>query len=157
MSYSVDGVTYDVDSKPSNPKDIVGSNKVPMGLVPAVTMAYLAVGHLEGDAKYGRTNWREAGVRTMIYIDACLRHIEKFKEGEFADPETHVPHLANALACLSIITDAYHAGKLIDDRPKSVPASKVIDDLGQVVIHLKEMHKTKKPVDYFIDGAKQRE
>src|ERR1043165_4084176 len=111
------------ETKQSNPKDIIGSDKVPMGLVPAVTMAYLALGHLEGDLKYGRTNWREAGVRTMIYVDACLRHIEKFKDGEWEDPTTKVPHLANALACLSIIIDAHHTGKLTDDRPKSTPAA----------------------------------
>jgi len=145
------------DTKPSNPKDIVGSSKVPMGLVPGITMAYLAVGHLEGDLKYGRTNWREAGARAMIYVDACLRHLEKFKEGEWADPKTTVPHLANALACISIIIDAHHAGKLVDDRPKSTPASEVIDQMSEIVAHLKKLHGANKPVDYFIDGPKQRE
>jgi dATP/dGTP diphosphohydrolase len=156
-TYMIDGVTYDVNSKPSNPKDIIGSNKVPLGLVPGVTMAYLAVGHLEGDLKYGRVNWREAGVRTMIYLDACLRHIEKFKEGEWSDPKTKVPHLANALACLSIIADAHHAGKLIDDRPKSTPAAEVIDQMSEAVLTLKSLYGDNKPVDYFIDGPKQRE
>ena len=156
-TYEIDGVTYNVNDKPSNPKDVIGSNKVPLGLVPAVTMAYLAVGHLEGDIKYGRSNWREAGVRTMIYLDACLRHVEKFKEGEWEDPETKVPHIANALACLSIIVDAHHADKLIDDRPKSTPAGPVIDKLSKVVMHLKALHNDKKPVDYLIGGPKQRE
>lgn len=145
------------DVKPSNPKDLIGSAKVPLGLVPGVTMAYLSVGHLEGDLKYGRVNWREAGVRTMIYIDACLRHIEKFKEGEWTDPKTTVPHLASALACLSIIVDAYHVGKLVDDRPKSAPASEVIDQMSAIVEHLKQLHSDNKPVDYFIDGPRQRE
>lgn len=145
-----------VETKPSNPKDIIGSDKVPLGLVPAVTMAYLAVGHLEGDLKYGRANWRETGVRTMIYVDACLRHIEKFKEGEWEDDTTHVPHLANALACLSIIIDAHHAGKLNDDRPKSTPASAVIDNMGEVVKHLKGLHGTMKPTDYLINGPVER-
>ena len=110
-------------SKPSNPKDIIGSGKLPMALAPAVTVAYLALGHAEGMLKYGLVNWREAGVRTSIYLDALDRHIKKFKEGEWADPTTTVPHLANALACISIIIDAHHAGKLIDDRPKSNPGA----------------------------------
>lgn len=156
-SYIIDGITYNMNDKPSNPKDVIGSNKVPLGLVPPVTMAYLALAHLEGDLKYGRVNWRSAGVRTMIYIDACLRHIEKFRDGEWEDPETKVPHLANALTCLSIIVDAYHSGKLIDDRPQSAPSSEVINELGKVVMHLKELHKDKKPTDYFIDGPKSRE
>ena len=144
--------------KASNPKDIIGSDKVPLGLVPPVTSAYLAIGHLEGDLKYGRVNWREAGVRFMIYLDACKRHLDKCRDGEWEDPETLVPHLSNALACISIILDAKTCGKLIDDRPKANEnAAKVIDELGSVVKHLKKLHGDKKPVDYFIDGPKQRE
>lgn len=150
-------VGKDPTMKASNPKDIVGSTKVPMGLVPPITTAYLGLAHLEGDLKYGRANWREAGIRAMIYVDACLRHIGKWRDGEEADPETHVPHLANALTCLSIIVDAQHSGKMIDDRPISEPTAKAIDDLSGVVKHLSELHKDKKPVDYFITGAKQRE
>lgn len=150
-------VGNDPDMKPSNPKDLIGSTKVPMGLVPPVTTAYCAIGHLEGDLKYGRANWREAGVRTMIYLDAAKRHLDKFRDGEWADPETKVPHLANALACISIILDAYHCDKLIDDRPKGVNSAKVIDSLSEVVKHLIDMHKDKKPTDYFIDGPKERE
>ena len=141
----------------ANPKDVIGSNKLPLHLVPASTMAYIALGHLEGDLKYGKVNWREAGIRATIYIDACLRHVMKFKEGEWADPETHVPHLANALCCLSILVDAYNSGKLIDDRPKSIDASKIIAELEETVKFLKSLHSDKKPVDYFIDGPKQRE
>ena len=157
MDYTIDGTVYDMADKPSNPKDVIGSNKVPLGLVPGTTMAYLAIGHLEGDLKYGRVNWREAGVRTTIYLDACLRHLEKFKDGEWEDPTTKVPHLANALACLSIIVDAHHAGKLTDDRPKSTPTSEVVDKMGDLVIHLKDLYKDKKPTDYFITGTKERE
>lgn len=146
-----------MDSKPSNPKDLIGSNKVPLGLVPPITMAYLALAHMEGDLKYGRANWREAGIRTMIYLDACLRHLEKYRDGEWEDATTHVPHIANALTCLSIIADAHNSGKLIDDRPRSAPSSQALDELGDVVKHLRELYKDKKPVDYFISGAKQRE
>jgi hypothetical protein len=154
--YIVDGKEYDLDSKPSNPKDVIGSNKVPLALVPGTTMAYLAVGHVEGDLKYGRVNWREAGIRAMIYIDAAMRHIMKFKEGEWSDPETTVPHLANALACLSIIVDAHHCGKLIDDRPRSAPAGEAMEEMAKVLMHLKELHKDKHPIDYFIDGPRER-
>ena len=140
-----------------NPKDVIGSSKLPLHLVPASTMSYIALGHLEGDLKYGKVNWRKAGIRTTIYIDACLRHVMKFKEGEWADPETTVPHLASALCCLSIIVDAHHSGKLIDDRPKPIDAAKLINELEETVKFLKDLHKDKKPIDYFIDGPKQRE
>jgi hypothetical protein len=156
--------------KPSNPnpKDLIGSTKVPLGLVPATTKVMLALGHLEGHEKYGLTNWREAGVRFSVYIDALERHIEKLKAGEWADEITHVPHIANALACLSIITDAVYAGKLVDDRPKPIDGYKqdtlpapcstteLIDRSSEVVKHLQSLFGDKKPIDYFITGAKQR-
>lgn len=144
--------------KPSNPKDLIGSTKVPLGLVPPITQAYLAVGHLEGDLKYGRANWREAGVRFSIYLDAMLRHIGKLRDGEWADEITKVPHLANILCCASIIIDAHHMGKLIDDRPKANPATtEVIDGMGSIVQNLQDLFKDKKPIDYLIEGPKQRE
>ena len=34
--------------KPTNPKDIIGSNKVPMSMVPETALAYAALGLLEG-------------------------------------------------------------------------------------------------------------
>lgn len=145
------------DHKPSNPKDLIGSDKLPLDLVPGTTKAYLALGHLEGHLKYGLVNWREAGVKTSIYLAALERHIEKYKNGEWEDPKTQIPHLANALACLSIIVDAYESGKLIDDRPKSAPVAALIDKFSDKVKHLKKLFGNSKPIDYFISGPKQRE
>lgn len=142
--------------KASNPKDVIGSTKVPLDLVPGTTKVYLALGHLEGDLKYGRVNWREAGVKVTIYLAALDRHIEKFKNGEWEDPFTKVPHLANALCCLSIIVDAYECGKLVDDRSKSAPVGDVIDRMSENVKHLQDLFKEKKPIDYFIGGPKER-
>lgn len=142
--------------KPSNPKDMIGTDKVPLSLVPATALAYQAVAHLEGNLKYGLVNWREAGVRTSIYIDALQRHCAKFVNGEWEDPETHVPHLASMGACINIIIDAYESGKLIDDRPKSAPANKVIDRLSGVVKHLRQIFADKNPIHYTIGGPKRK-
>jgi len=146
-----------MDEKPSNPKDIIGSNKLPLSVVPTSTKAYLALGHSEGHLKYGFINWREAGIRARIYIDALYRHIDKWMEGEEEDPETGVPHLANAITCLSIIIDAKESGQLIDDRPKSAPVAELQERLAQKLLHLKKLHGDKKPIDYFITGPKERE
>lgn len=139
-------------SKPSNPKDMIGSDKVPMSLVTGTTKAYLALAHLEGHLKYGLVNWREAGVRASIYLDAIERHFEKFKDGgEWADEKTKVPHLASIMACCSIILDAHLVGKLTDDRPKSNQAlPQLIDDLSENVKHLKELFKDHSPRHYTI-------
>ena len=146
-----------MSSKPSNPKDLIGTDKLPLSLVPFTSIAYQSLGHLEGNLKYGLVNWREAGVRTSIYIDACLRHIAKFTNGEWEDAETKVPHLGSALACLGIIVDAYESGKLVDDRPKPAPVSALIDKLSANVRHLRTLHADKNPVHYTIAGPVQKE
>lgn len=142
--------------KPTNPKDIIGTDKVPMNMVPATTIAYLALGHLEGNLKYGRSNWRETGVKASVYLDALQRHIKKFDDGQWADPQTKVPHLANALACLSIIVDAYECGVLVDDRPKQGAGPATIDRLSGVVKHLRELFKDKDPKHYLHEGEVER-
>jgi hypothetical protein len=143
------------DSKPTNPKDLIGSDKLPLGLCPATAAAYQTLGHLEGHLKYGLVNWREAGVRTMIYVDAALRHLGKFTNGEWEDPETRVPHLGSVMACMAIIIDAYECGKLVDDRPRPAPAAEVIDRLSANVKHLKKMFKDRNPIHYTIEGPVQ--
>jgi hypothetical protein len=57
---------------------------------------------------------------------------------------------------LSIIVDAHHCGKLIDDRPKSAPVAELIDSMSEKVVKLKELFGGSKPTDYFIDGPKKR-
>lgn len=141
--------------KLSNPKDIIGSDKVPLDLVPGTTKAYLAIGHLEGMLKYGLVNWREAGVRASIYLAALERHVEKWKNGEWADPETQVPHLANAIACLSILIDAIECGKLTDDRPKQAPVGDVIARMSDNVKHLKKIYGHHNPKHYTYDPGPQ--
>lgn len=137
-----------IDTKLSNPKDLIGSDKLPLDLVPGTTKAYLTLGHLEGLLKYGQVNWRETGVRMSIYLAALERHLEKLKGGEWADPTTTVPHLANAITCLSIIIDAHECGKLIDDRPKAAPVAALVDRLGDTVKHLKSLFKEHRPIHY---------
>ena len=140
-------------SKPSNPKDIIGSDKLPLDLVPDTALAYAALGHLEGMLKYGLVNWRECGVRTSIYLGALSRHIAKFKNGEWEDPVTKVPHLGSALACINIIIDAYECGKMIDDRPKSAPVAGLIDRFSEKVKHLKRLFAEYHPHHYTISES----
>lgn len=139
------------DSKPSNPKDAIGVSKLPMHLVPGSAKAYLTLAFFEGALKYGKYNWRIAGVRTSIYLDALERHLEKFKNGENVDEKTKVPHLASIMACCSIILDANLVGKLNDDRPPKAPVSKLIDEMAENLEHLQELFKKESPHQYTID------
>ena len=104
------------EAKPTNPKDIVATTKLPLHLVPMITQAYLAIGHFNGLGKYGRDNWRASGVLASIYTSAAKRHIDSWFEGEELDPDDKVPHLMGAITSLSILIDAQHTGVLNDDR-----------------------------------------
>lgn len=141
------------DTKPSNPKDAIGSSKLPLDLVPDTVIAEVALAYLEGALKYGRFNWRIAGVRASIYRAALLRHLAKWWNGEDRDTTTRVKHLASAIACLGIILDAELCGKLTDDRPPSAPIGSLIDASEEVVLHLKELFKNHNPHQYTIKDS----
>lgn len=97
-----------------------------------------------GMLKYGRTNFRVAGVRATIYIDAALRHLGAWLE---CDPDDGVPHPAAALSCLAILVDARAAGKLNDDRMVAGGYRKLVDALTPHVKRLKDRN----PKHYTID------
>jgi hypothetical protein len=106
-----------MQTKDTNPKDAVGSLKVPLHLIPAPVQGELALALLEGSLKYGAFNYRVAGVRTSVYYDACRRHLDAYMEGEDTDPDSGLPHVVKAMACLCILRDADRQGMLNDDRP----------------------------------------
>lgn len=133
------------DTKPTNPKDAIGSTKLPLNLVPDTLVAYATLAFAEGASKYGSYNWRVAGVRSSIYRAALQRHLMKWWNGEEVDPATGVPHLASVIACAGIVLDATLAGKITDDRPPKVPMGELIDSLEPKIKALYEMHKDKNP------------
>jgi hypothetical protein len=103
--------------KESNPKDAVGTKKAPMSTVSAPVMMEVGVAMLEGALKYGRHNYREIGVRSSVYYDACLRHMMAWWEGENTDPESGLSHVTKAIAGLMVLRDAMIRDKMVDDRP----------------------------------------
>lgn len=128
------------DTKPSNPKSSVGAKKLDLGLVPETALVSLAMAFLEGALKYGRYNWRIAGVSASTYYAAFNRHTKKWWNGQDADPKTRVMHLDNAMACLAIIRDAEVYGMLTDDRPPCPDPdamARLIDDAEGTIAHLK--------------------
>lgn len=138
-------------SKLTNPKDAIGSSKLPLHLVPASLKVFASLAFLEGATKYGAYNWRAAGVRASIYKSAMERHMEKWWNGEDADPLTGVPHLASVIACAGIILDAKLCDKLNDDRPPVAPISAEIDRLEALVASLKALNADKDPHHYTIN------
>lgn len=131
------GININIDRKPTNPKDAIGTTKLPMHLIPGTAKAAMAMAFLEGALKYGKYNWRVAGVRSSVYLDAMERHLEKYKNGEDSDQTTGVPHLGSIMACCAIILDAALCDKLMDDRPPMAPSFPAyVDNLQNHVIHL---------------------
>lgn len=105
--------------KESNPKDAVGTKRVPFSTLPARPAAEVGLAMLEGALKYGRHNYRAIGVRSSVYYDACLRHLTAWWEGEDIDPDSGLPHIIKAAACLFVLRDSQLIGNVVDDRPPS--------------------------------------
>lgn len=108
-----------MNTKQSNPKDLVGVRKVPMSTVSAAVMAEVGVAMLEGAAKYGRHNYRAVGVRSSVYYDSTMRHLMAWWEGEDVDADSGMSHVTKAITSLVVLRDAMIQGMCTDDRPPS--------------------------------------
>jgi hypothetical protein len=106
------------NTKDTNPKDGIGSLKPSYSCVPVPVLYELGAALTEGARKYGGYNWRVAGVRTSVYIDAARRHLDAFWEGEDIDPDSGIHHVTKAIAGLAVLRDAQINGmEQNDDRP----------------------------------------
>lgn len=103
--------------KDTNPKDSVGVKRPPLSTISAPVMMEIGVAMLEGARKYGRHNYRVAGVKASVYYDACERHMMRWWEGEDIDPESGLNHVVKAIASLVVLRDAMINGMVTDDRP----------------------------------------
>ena len=148
-------MSLDATVKASNPKDSIGADKLPLFLWPATATNLGCLALLDGALKYGRSNFRHVGVRASIYHDAAKRHISAWFEGEDTDPDSGLPHLAHALACLAIIVDAEAAGKLHDDRMTVGGYRAQVEALTGHVARLKSLHASRDPKHYTIADEAQ--
>lgn len=101
----------------ANPKTQYGMRKPSLALIPPTALVQEGVVFGFGAQKYGPYNWRDTSVSARVYVDAAMRHLLTWWDGEHTDPESGASHLAHARACLGIILDAQAVGMLIDDRP----------------------------------------
>lgn len=139
------------DTKDTNPKDLVGSDKLPLHLWPRSATAVGCLAFLDGALKYGALNWRAMGVTASVYVAACKRHLDCWMEGEDCAPDSGVPHLAHALACIAILIDAQSCGKLNDDRAYMGEGYlKLVATLTPLVKDLRAKHAGKDPHHYTI-------
>lgn len=111
---------YAPDAKDTNPKDAVAVAHLKFSAVPVRVLAGVALAMSEGAWKYGRHNYRVAGVKASVYFDALLDHVFAWFEGEDIDPASGRHHLDKALAGLFVLRDAQLSGMCDDDRPPAV-------------------------------------
>lgn len=114
----------------TNPKDKIGSKKVPLSLIPGSALAHTAMAMKNGADKYGAYNWRQEKVQMMIYLDAILRHTLAIIDGENLAEDSGVDHLAHIMAGCAILLDCKETGNLIDDRPTKGATSKTLNKLN---------------------------
>jgi hypothetical protein len=121
-------------SKDTNPKDAVGIRKWrQLTCVPFSVLFELGVAMLEGGRKYGVSNYRVAGVRASVYVDAAMGHIMQWWEGEDIDADSDLSHITKAIASLVVLRDAMIQDKLVDDRPPKADLDLVKADLQRAV------------------------
>jgi hypothetical protein len=101
---------------PNDPKGAAGALKTPLSLIPSYAMEQTAWVHKLGSDKYGPYNWRKTGVCASTYVNAILRHLNAWRDGETLDPESGISHLAHVACSCNILLDADHCGTLQDDR-----------------------------------------
>ena len=125
------------EMKPTNPKDIAGSSKVPMNsMLSGAVMGEVALALFEGALKYGRHNYRQDGVRASVYYDAVGRHLTAWWEGEDLDEESGLSHITKAIAGLHVLRDCSIRGMCNDDRPpKTADFMKELNDKTKALIN----------------------
>ena len=126
-------------SKKTNPKDAIGTKKPRFysGL-PANVTKEVTIGIMEGAMKYGRHNYRIAGVRASTYIDATIGHLFDYWEGQDIDPDSSLHHITKAIASLYVLRDAQMRDMCEDDRP---PRSNVEGDKIRLQAIVNELFK----------------
>lgn len=118
-----------------NPKDLIGSTKVDLDLIPGPAEVACALAMTDGGLKYGPYNWREQGkpVQARTYTSAARRHLKKWFDGEEIDADSGVHHLGHAMACCAILIDAQSCGQLADNRPTKGSTSAALK-AGEAVV-----------------------
>jgi hypothetical protein len=88
----VDGAKYDSGKDPWNLLPWAGTRAI------VQVLAY-------GAQKYAPGNWRKVPDARSRYFAAALRHLVAWHLGESTDPESGLPHLAHAGACILFLLE----------------------------------------------------
>lgn len=129
-----------LNNKDTNPKDAVGIKKVPMGVLSGPVLMEIGLGMMEGARKYGRHNYRVAGVRGSVYFDAVMRHLWLWYEGQDIDPESGLNHITKAMSALHVMRDAMLNDKFTDDRPPKFKNQEWVNEFNKLAAGIIEKY-----------------
>jgi len=93
------------------------AGKPPLGRLPRAALLEDAAVYDFGHHKYDWNNWRK-GIAWHRQLDAALRHIYAFLDGEDLDPESGICHLAHARVDLAMVSEYRGTHPELDDRYK---------------------------------------
>lgn len=125
----------------TNPKQAFGDKKPAIGLFPMSAQLRAWEALQDGANKYGPFNWRERPVEARTYIEAALRHLRLYENGEEYTRDTGVHNLGAVMACMAILVDAELHGTLIDNRVKSPKTCDLLHEEEKMMENLKELQK----------------
>lgn len=121
---------------PDNPKKAYGDKKPGLHLNPLSAQIAQWEAQFDGALKYGEMNWRDQPVEAMTYIDAAIRHIRLYENGEKYARDTKVQNLGAVMACCAILIDAELHGSLIDNRKHSPATCDLLHDRGEEMVQV---------------------
>lgn len=104
-----------VDKAAKEVKLAGGITKPKFSLIPQHALLEVARVFTFGEDKYKAYNYSK-GEDATVYVDAAMRHINKYLMQEDIDDETKTHHLANAVADLLMTLDNILIGKSNDNR-----------------------------------------
>lgn len=128
-------------TKQPNPKQAFGDRKPPLTQLPLSAQIEATLAFYDGSLKYGFRNWRDDPVEAKTYIEAAMRHLRLWEEGEERTRDTNVANLGAVIACAAILIDAQTHGTLIDNRNKSSAACDLLYESEKYIESLKELRK----------------
>ena len=106
--------------RPPAPKPDVqkyDAGKPPMGLLSTKALVKIAEVLAFGAQKYSSHQWR-SGIEWQRLLDAALRHLLAFNDGQDIDEETGLSHLAHLGCCVMFLLEFEDTHPELDNRYK---------------------------------------
>lgn len=79
------------------------NGKPMLSLIPYEGLEYEARALMFGITKHGKESWKSLTDKEL-FLDAALRHLNKYASGELIDPESGLSHLAHCKANLGFLS-----------------------------------------------------